>query len=88
MEIISQPKQEFSVILKLTEQEAGALHDIAAYGYKPFMECFKEKLGKHYIEQHEEDARLLFEVVQEEIPRHFARFKEARKVFEESKFTK
>ena len=37
MEITSQSKQEFTVVLKLTEQEARALHDITAYGFKPFM---------------------------------------------------
>ena len=82
MEIKSQSKQEFKVVLVLTEQEAGALHDIVAYGYKSFMEVFKEKLGKHYIEQHEEGAKSLFETVAKEMPTHFGRFREARKVFE------
>lgn len=88
MEILSQPKMEFSVILKLTEQEAGALHDIVAYGYKPFMDVFKEKLGKAYIEKHESGAESLFKVIAAEMPTHFARFREAREVFDKSKFHK
>jgi hypothetical protein len=86
MRIRSGVTQEFSIIFNLTENEAKAFHDIVAYGYNAFMEVFKEKLGKHYIEQHEEGAKSLFKAVSEQMPAHFARFDEARKIFNESEY--
>lgn len=87
MEIHSNSKQEFKVIFVMNEQEAAALHDIVAYGYKSFMEVFKEKLGEHYIKKHEVGCKSLFEAVYSEMPKHLARFEEARKIFDTSKYT-
>ena len=84
MEITSQSKQEFTVMLKLSEVEARALHDIVAYGYKPFIEVFKDKLGSSYIKMHEQGAQSLFETVQHVMPSHFSRMDRAREVFSKS----
>jgi sarcosine oxidase delta subunit len=81
MKIISQAKQEFTVILQLTEDEARALHDITAYGYDAFMSVFKEKLGKAYIEKHEKGSKSLFEVVRDVMPQHFHKIDTARNAF-------
>jgi len=86
MEIISKSTQEFGVLLILTEAEAGALNDIVGYGYDTFMKVFKEKLGEHYISKHEKGAKSLFETVTKEMPKHMARFDEARKIFDDSKY--
>ena len=82
MIINSKSKMDFSVVLVLTEDEARALHDITRYGYAAFIEVFKEKLGKHYISQHEKGCKSLFDTVYNEMPRHFYKMDEARKVFD------
>lgn len=69
---------DMNVILELNEQQARALHDIVAYGYKPFMEVFKEKLGKHYIEKHGQGCKELFEIISQEMPKHFHKIDSAR----------
>lgn len=84
MEIISQSKQEFTVTLKMSEDEARALHDITAYGYKAFMEVFREKLGQHYIDKHEKGAKSLFETVYTIMPQHFHKMDKARKAFNDA----
>jgi hypothetical protein len=81
MKIASQAKQEFTVILQLTEDEARALHDITGYGYEAFIKVFKEHLGKSYIEKHEKGAKSLFEVVRNVMPQHFYKIDTARNAF-------
>jgi len=81
MEITSQSKQEFTVVLKLSEDEARALHDITAYGYDAFIKVFKDKLGESYIKKHENGAKSLFEIVQRGMPAIFSRMDKARNVF-------
>lgn len=82
MESKSVRQQEFKVHLVLPENEARALHDIVAYGFKSFIDVFKEKLGKCYIEKHEEDCKKMFEAIYDQFPKHFHKFDEARKIFE------
>lgn len=81
MKITSQSKQEFTVMLELTEDEARALHDITAYGFTAFMETFKDKLGSHYIDQHGSGAKSLFETVFKIMPQHFYKMDKAREAF-------
>jgi len=81
-EIKSISRQSFTLHFVMTEDEAGALHDIAAYGTDAFLGVFKEKLGKHYIQKHEKGLISLFESIRAELPKHFSRFDEARKVFD------
>lgn len=85
MEVKSKSASElkFQVVLVLDEQEAGALHDIVGYGYKAFMEVFKEKLGKACIEKHEKGCQSLFETISKEMPQHLSKFQRVRKAFQE-----
>jgi len=79
MEVKSQSELDIKIILVLNEQEAGALHDIVAYGFDAFIGVFKEKLGSHYIDKHMVGAKSLFKTVSEEIPKHLHKVEAARK---------
>lgn len=81
MTIRTKRTQDFKIILELNEQEAGALHDIVAYGFEEFLKAFKEKLGKSYIEKHESGLKSLFEIINKEMPQHLSRFNQAREIF-------
>lgn len=84
--ILSQQKQEFKVTLTVTEIQARALDALVVYGDDAFINNFYEFLGKHYMQPHEQGLRSLFKEIRSEMPTTLARFDEARKVFQESKF--
>lgn len=44
----------------LSEVELRALDALVGYGIEPFLKVFYEKLGKHYLQPHEEGLRALF----------------------------
>lgn len=50
----------FTVSCELTENELRALDALVGYGFKSFMDVFKEKLGKAYIGPFERDLQELF----------------------------
>lgn len=72
---------DFKFFIKLNEQEAKALYTITSYGHKPFLEWFYNHLGKHYMKPHEDGLISLFETIKKELPQHFRKCDEARKVF-------
>lgn len=49
------------ITVELTESEARAFDAITGYGFDEFLKVFKQHLGKHYIEPHEQGAKSLFE---------------------------
>lgn len=55
------------VNLELTEVEARALDALIGYGFEPFKEVFYEKLGKHYMQPHENGLKSLFEAVKTQV---------------------
>lgn len=79
MKIIeSTSTMDFSVILKLKEEEARALEAITLYGIKEFLETFYKHLGKSYLQPHEEGVKVLFETIKSELPKHLKKFDKIR----------
>ncbi len=72
---------DFKVHIEFSEVEARALHDIVGYGAKNFLEVFKEKLGSHYINKHEQGLITFFERLKTELPMHFAKFDKAKEAY-------
>ena len=66
---------EFTIKLNLTVGEAEALHAIAGYGVKPFLEVFYPKMGKAYLGPHEEEMRNLFKTIVSKLPFEIANIK-------------
>jgi hypothetical protein len=74
---------EFSINLSLTLGEAQALEAIVGYGIDPFLEVFY-KLGKAYLEPHEEGMKELFKKVWSELPTEIAKIQSAQKAINEA----
>ncbi len=53
----ARPKIDMQVRLILNMDEALALDGLAGYGDDAFIKAFKEKLGTHYIRDHEAGLR-------------------------------
>lgn len=56
------------IILELTVAEAAALNMMTTYGIVEFLKGYKEKLGRTYIEPHEQGLTDLFKTVKETLP--------------------
>ncbi len=77
-------KLSAEIVLVLNESEAAALDALVGYGFKEFVEVFYEKLGKSYLEPHENGLRSLFESVRAgegSVEAILKRAKDARRVF-------
>lgn len=81
MAIKVRAEQKFVVEFELTDGEAKVLHDIAGYGWPEFIKVFKEKLGKSYIEKHEQHGPDLFDKLRTELPSAFKQIDDARAIF-------
>ena len=82
--VIGYGKVAGEVTLVLNEEEAAALDALVGYGFKPFKEVFYEKMGKAYLQPHEQGLKSLFESVRagEGSVQHFlTQLKLARDVF-------
>ena len=75
------PKIQIEIRLILTEEEAAALSAIAGYGIDAFLEVFYDKMGKSYLQPHEEGLRSLFESAYGNIPPIMRQSEKARKTF-------
>ena len=80
-EIIQRPHVEVSATMKFSEIELRALDALVGYGVKPFLEVFYAKMGKHYMQPHEEGLRTLFSSISSVVPGILARTDDARRVF-------
>lgn len=78
-------KQEFHIVMKLTEGEARALDALVGYGGKAFTEhflpTFYEKLGQHYMKPYEKDLAALFENIRCSIKGPLDKINKARDLF-------
>lgn len=74
---------EFRLRLDLSETEARALDALTGYegGATEFIKRFYDKCGQHYMKPHEKGLISLWKTIREELPKHFYRFDEARRVF-------
>lgn len=73
-----------SVVMVLSEEEAGALDALAGYGIDPFLAVFYEKMGKSYLQKYEAGLRSLFKSIHggdASVELILQRAKSAREVF-------
>jgi hypothetical protein len=80
-EIRSTCRFEVEIGLHLNESEARALKAITEYGAKEFLNAFYEKLGRHYLEPHEDGLKSLFETIKRELPTHLRTADDVRSVW-------
>lgn len=80
-EIDSRPTIEVKIIISLNESEARALAALTGYNFSDFRDAFYAKLGRNYLEPHEDGLFSLFKSIKEIMPREFKKIDEARKLF-------
>ena len=56
---------------------------LAGYGDDEFIKVFYEKLGKAYMEEHEDGLRLFLSTIRKEMSGPLAKMDAARKTFEQ-----
>jgi hypothetical protein len=89
--IEGRPSISASVVIALTESEAGALDALAGYGVDVFLETFYAKMGRAYLEPYEAGLRSLFEAVHGgpcSVKNVLDRARDARQVFTGEKIAK
>lgn len=77
-----------TIVMCLSEEEAGALDALVGYGFEPFKEVFYDKLGTAYMKPFEAGLKSLFESIRTgdaSVGSILARAREARMVFSGAK---
>lgn len=77
-----------TIVMHLSEEEAGALDALVGYGFEPFKEVFYDKLGAAYMKPYEAGLKSLFESIRTgdaAVSSILTRAKQARQVFSGSK---
>ncbi|AMX93762.1 MULTISPECIES: hypothetical protein [Mesorhizobium] len=69
----------FGASITLNETEVRALEAMIGYGADAFLKVFKEKLGEHYIRDHQEGVRSFFKAVGRDVLPALRDIDEARK---------
>ncbi len=77
----ARPIIQTHLTISITEVEARAFDALVGYGTDAFLKVFYEKLGKAYLEPHEDGLRSLFKCFRKELPAILGRADRARKVF-------
>lgn len=72
---------ELRLTLQIDEQEARALDAMAGYGDDAFVKAFYDKLGKAYMEQHENGLRSFLKSIRDFMPNLLIRADDARSAF-------
>ena len=83
--ICEAPKVDLKLTFVIDEDEARALEALAGYGVDQFVAAFYEKLGKGYMERHEQGLRSFLESINAFVPRSLGKIDRARKAFDGSK---
>lgn len=71
--------------LELNEIEIRALDGLVGYGIESFLKVFYEKLGKCYMEDHEDGLRSLFERIDKDVRPAIGQIDAARKLLKDAK---
>ncbi len=79
--IIAKPKLELELSFTVNESEARALDALVGYGDDAFIKAFYEKLGKCYMDNHEQGLRDFFTSIRKLVPPILSNFKEAKEAF-------
>lgn len=77
-----------TIVLHLSEAEAGALDALAGYGTDEFLRVFYDKMGKAYLQPYEKGLRSLFDSVrggEASVQSFLRKAKDAREVMDGSK---
>lgn len=83
--ITEKPTVQVEITLKLSEEEARALHALTEYGEKNFFDFFYKFMGEAALKPYEAGLRSLFAGVKEYLPPIFAKIKAAREAFEKGR---
>jgi hypothetical protein len=86
-EIVQHPQVEVTATMQFNEAELRALDALVGYGIDGFLQAFYAKLGKHYLQPHEDGLRLLFKSVSANVPGILGRTDDARRVFTGERIT-
>jgi hypothetical protein len=81
--VIGKPTVSLNLWLEINEAEAHALDALTGYNIDEFIAVFKEKLGRAYLEPHEDALRSLFEYLHQTLPGHLSKASRARQAFKE-----
>jgi hypothetical protein len=74
---------EFKVNIQLSEREAKALKEIAAFGHEAFLKVFYEHLGKSTMQPYEAEIKSLFEVIRTTLSYQLSNIGKARQALSE-----
>jgi hypothetical protein len=77
-------KVEFTITFSLTKGEAQALDAIAGYGADPFLEVFYPKMGKAYLQPHEQEMRNLFYKIKTNLSKEISKIDKAEAKIKEA----
>ena len=80
--IAQRPKVELELVIVLDEEETRALDALVGYGDDAFIAAFKEKLGKAYLDDHEDGLRRFFQSIRQNVPPILERLKKAKEAFD------
>jgi hypothetical protein len=80
-QIDARPTIQLLVSFRLDEEEARALDALVGYGDDAFIKAFQEKLGEHYMRDHEQGLRRFFQTTRQLLPGILNSADAARKAF-------
>lgn len=72
-------KLELKVLLELDEEEVRALSGIFGYDVEAFLKVFYEKMGKAYVQPHENGVRRLHQQIRGLMDRELSKVDTARR---------
>lgn len=75
---------EYSAKLVLTERELRALDGILGYDVNHFLKVFYERMGKAYVQPHEEGVRTLHKRVRYLVTNQIAQIDKARRALRDA----
>jgi hypothetical protein len=73
-----------TVTLELSEKEVKALDGIFGYDVEQFLKVFYERMGKAYVQPHEEGVRALHATIRQQLAGPIREYEKARKALHES----
>ena len=79
--VIERANLDLKIQFTINEDEARALDALAGYGDDSFIKAFYEKLGKCYMDRHEEGLRSFLKTIRDGLTPILSRTDEARKLF-------
>lgn len=81
---LHQPKLDLKATLVLEEEEVRALDALVGYGDDAFIKAFYEKLGRAYMEKHEEGLRSFLITIRKSAPAVLHDMNRVRDAFSEA----